>query len=227
VVPAGGHDAAHRDGIEDLVCAVAVDASLAETLPVEDRAGLIVIPRRRHRRPWRSRPRRPIEYDEAVVLLARAPADTLVLVPSRTADPAGAALAPIARLVGLPVLTLPDPPDAAAWTLAVAARWAADGHERLADTVAVAVGLTAEDGPLPRRPWGREGLRLPAIRPRALWRWAALAWRPCEGCRSGGGLPGAACPTCGAALPRGARRGHAHRPVAGTAPAVRARPVVP
>ena len=65
------------------------------------------------------------------------------------------------------------------------------------------------------RPEGAGAVRVPALRPAVLARWAGCVWRPCDRC-AGGGLPGAPCGRCGAGR-RGDRRDDP-RAVAGGAP---------
>jgi hypothetical protein len=151
----------------------------------------------------------PLDCEETLAVVLGAGPGALVLARPPAADPGAACLARLAAAAGVPVLRLPEHPDAAAWTVGVAARWAEQGPaSRLARLIAVLVAATARGAAragLPLRPWGAEGVLVPALRPATLARWAAGAWRACAWCREGGGLAGAACACCGLALSGGRR----------------------
>lgn len=182
--------------------AIVVDAALADRLSSAGREALLVVPRgRAPGRPWRRSSWRAVDADVAFAILREAPPTALVLARRRDVDPGAAVLRPLARLVGLTVLVLPEPVDAAIWAASLACVWASSGQDRLEEAVSVAAGLTRPAGPLPRAPWGAAGLLLPALRPRVIGRWATLAWRACDACRDGGGLSGASCAACGAPVP--------------------------
>jgi hypothetical protein len=106
----------------------------------------------------------------------------------------------LARSAGAEAVVLPAEEGLARWVVAVAGRWAGEPHpaRRLRALVSA-----LEAGSLPRRPWGPGGTAVPAVPIRVLARWLSMHWRPCDACRDGGGVRGAACGTCGA--PLGAR----------------------
>ncbi len=102
------------------------------------------------------------------------------------ADPGAASLPALAAIMGLSVVRLPADEDAAAATVAAAARpdFAASDCSR---GLAVLAVLAAD------------GLAVPSVRPAVLARWAARAWRPCHRCGAGG-PGGVRCGACGARL---------------------------
>jgi hypothetical protein len=150
--------------------------------------------RRRSRRVWA-----PLCPDALIDALVAAPRDALVLARDAVADEGAALLAPLARLRGLGVVCLPDSADAAAWTVALAVAWADAGERDLVRGLEVAAALPGQEA-LPARPWGNSGVAVPAVRPRVLARWSTCAWRPCEWCRTGGGLASGRCGRCGAGV---------------------------
>lgn len=161
---------------------------------------VVPVPRaERRRRPRRRARWADLDPEATLEALGAASPTAIVLARPADADPGAACLAPLARLVGLDVLTLPAAADVAGWTLAVAATWAATGEPNLVRALAVAAALGESEAALPRRPWGASGVAVPAVRPAVLARWAARAWRPCRWCRGGGGLLGVVCGRCGAA----------------------------
>ena len=135
---------------------------------------LTVIPRAHgRRRGWKD-----LDADRVVDILDEGGPGALVLVRDVEADPGARVLGELARVMGLDLLRLPAAPGEAAWTLAVAAHddFQGDGLLRRLEAL---VGEMGEGGPLPRRALG-PGLRVPALRPAALARWAGCAWRPCR-----------------------------------------------
>jgi hypothetical protein len=179
--------------------AIVVEAGLAVRARVAFAPAVMVAPRRRRR--WSAREEwRALDPAETVEVLRSAPRSALVLARGASADPGGACLASLAPLAGLAALRLPEPLDAAVWTVALAAHWAAEGTDDLLRPLAVVCGLWEREAALPRRAWGAADLPVPALRPGALARWSARAWRPCTWCRRGGGLVSARCALCGAAV---------------------------
>ena len=137
---------------------------------------------------------RPLEPDAVVEAIDAAGGRSVVLARPHSADPGGTCLAPVARLLGVPVVRLPAEPGPAAWVLAVSAT-AHLGDEALVRNLEALAGAIGCAG-LPRRSTG-DGAAVPALRPGVLARWAGCVWRPCERC-GGGGPPGGACGRCGA-----------------------------
>jgi len=178
-----------------------VEAELALRARVASAEAVVTVPRpgRCLRRPGRGECR-PLDPGATMDVLRAAPPGALALARAASADPGAAVLPALAALAGLTVVTLPEPADAAVWTVAVAAHWAAEGVDDLLRAIVVVCGLWDREGLLPRRRWGAADLRAPAVRPRALARWATRAWRPCSWCRRGGGLASACCGLCGAAV---------------------------
>jgi hypothetical protein len=180
--------------------ALLAERGLLARAGIEGGEGVVPVPRAERRRPSRRSPRwADLDAEATLETLVAAPRDAIVLARPVDADPGAACLAPLARLVGLDVLALPAAADLAAWTVAVAATWAATGEPNLVRALAVAAALGESEAALPRRPWGASGVAVPAVRPAVLARWAARAWRPCRWCRRGGGLLGVVCGRCGAA----------------------------
>ena len=163
----------------------------------DGRSAVTAIPRRR-RPAWSRGGWRPLDPDVVLDHLAAAGPGALVLARPAPVDPGAACLAPLARLRGLEVVALPFEVEAARWTVALAGLWAAAGHPALARALSVVHGLWQAPLRLPRREAAPGEPALPAVRPAVLARWAVWAWRPCRWC-PGGGLPGRACPRCGAA----------------------------
>jgi hypothetical protein len=162
------------------------------------RAGPAVDVVRRRRAGRRAGCWHPVDDEVALAAILSAGPEALVLARPRAADPGAGCLAPLARAVGTRVLRLPGHRDAAAWAVGVADAWAADRPPRVVvRSIAVLVGAAARGARagLPVRPWGPEGVLVPALRPATLARWAAGAWRACAWCM-GGGLAGAPCPRC-------------------------------
>jgi hypothetical protein len=182
--------------------AIIVEAGLALRARVASAPAVIVAPRRRRRRRrWPAREGwRPLDPAETMEVLRSAPRGALVLARAASADPGAAWLASLPTLAGLASLSLPEPLDAAVWTVALAAHWASEGADDLLRPLAVVCGLWERQAALPRREWGAADLPAPALRPGALARWASRAWRPCTWCRRGGGLASARCVLCGACV---------------------------
>lgn len=172
-----------------------VEQGIAQAVAGSGRAALAVVPRERRRRDDRWAPLAP---DAVVEVLEAAGRDALVLARGLAADPAAASLPALARVMGHEVIRLPDHVDAAAWVLAVALAWK-PGEGDVAHRLQVLVGAAGRARALPQRELGGRMVRIPAVRPRVLARWAGCVWRPCGRC-GGGGLPGAPCGRCGIAV---------------------------
>lgn len=153
------------------------------------------------RRPWGARDWRPVVADDALSALTRGPTEVIALTRAAEADPGAACVAAVARLVGRPVLVLPEPLDAALWVAALAAEWTDAQLPDIGRALAVACGAASGHGDLLRSGFGEGDLRVPHLHPRVLGRWASRAFVACACCRSGGGLAGAACAGCGAPIP--------------------------
>jgi len=136
---------------------------------------------------------------EAVMdVLDAAGHEALVLARPPWADPAMAPLAAIGIVLGRELLWLPPEVPAAGWAAALIAAWSRDGDpDDLLRRAQVAVGLASmSPANLPLRPWGEDGVLVPAVGSEALARWCHCAWRPCRWCGSGG-AGRAPCPSCG------------------------------
>lgn len=136
---------------------------------------------------------------EAVLdLLEAAGGDALVLARPPWADPATAPLAAMGIVLGRDLVWLPPEVPAAGWAAALIAAWARDAQPRdLLRRAQVAAGLASMSPEnLPLRPWGEEGVMVPAVGADALGRWCDCAWRPCRWCDAGG-AGHAPCPSCG------------------------------
>lgn len=183
---------------------IVIDRSLAAAVGEHSLAVRVIHRESTPRRPWRTKePWQPVSSDSALSALTETPGDSIVLVRTPEADPGAACIAPLARLTKRPVFTLPEPLDAAAWVVALAAEWSTSGLDRPDRAIAVACGVAAGHGALPAA--REEGPAVPDLHPRVLGRWASRAFAPCGWCAAGGGLAGAACATCGervAAPPR-------------------------
>jgi hypothetical protein len=156
-----------------------VEESLVARLSPSVRSRLAVVPRRRGRAGWA-----PLAPDEVVDALVDAGEGATILARGVVDDPGAASLGALGRIMGREVVRLPADPELAERLVAVAASSHDDGAAELRRLQALG---------------GAAGIRLPAVRPRVLARWAGLAWRPCVHCR-GGGLAGAGCGRCGAPL---------------------------
>ncbi len=174
--------------------ALVVEEGLAAALGGPPLDGMVVVPRRRARRGagWAD-----LDPDQVVEALERAGPDAVVLARPAADDPGARALSALAGVMGREVVRLPGEADAAAWVVAMAGRLAplAAGPARRLQVLAGAASAPV----LPRRPVGAGSVRMPALRPGVLARWAGCAWRPCGRC-AGGGLPGGPCGRCGAGL---------------------------
>lgn len=177
---------------------VVLDRALASGLGEATPAVRVVHRERMSRRPWRRQAAwGPVSHDEALALLAELPTATIILSRGPDADPGAACLASVARLLGRVVLRLPEPVDAARWVVALAVEWCAAELADLDRALAVASGVASGHGAFRRRGWPAGSLEVPHVHPRVLGRWASRAFAPCGWCRSGGGLAGARCATCG------------------------------
>jgi hypothetical protein len=176
---------------------VVIDRSLAAAVGEESPAVRVIHRDAAPRRPWRTQGEwRSVSPDGALSALAGAPDDAVALVRLHEADPGAACIAQLARMMKRPVLTLPEPFDAAVWVVALAVDWCTSGLERPDRAIAVACGVADGHGTLPRTA-RHEGTEVPDLHPRVLGRWASRAFSPCGWCAAGGGLPGAPCATCG------------------------------
>ncbi|MGD9696825.1 MAG: hypothetical protein AB7V42_14335 [Thermoleophilia bacterium] len=151
-------------------------------------ASIVVVPRRRRRGGWM-----PLEADAVVDAIEEAGPRALVAARAAGDDPGASLLPGVAALMGRRIVRLPAEPDVAAWVIAMAGAWLAEGEDicRALDVLAGAAACVAEP---PRR--GSGAASWLALRPRALVRWARRAWRPCLRCGAGG-LVGAPCAGCG------------------------------
>jgi hypothetical protein len=181
------------------VTTVAMERALVSGLG-EDAPGIRVI----HRdvvpaRPWRRHPGWADVTADAVVSALAGGADTIVVARAPEADHGAACVAAVGRLMGHPVITLPEPIDAATWVAALAACWSADGLSRIDRAIAVACGVAGGHGSRPAG-MGLDSERVPRVHPRVLGRWAVRAYVSCPRCRCGG-LGGSECVGCGEPLP--------------------------
>jgi hypothetical protein len=169
-----------------------VEESVVPAIPAEGVDRIHVIPRDRRRDgSWP-----PVAADAVVAAFDAAGPGAVVLVRPPAADPGSAALWGLAELMEREVVRLPPSARAAAWVVAVAIA----GHEGSPPPLRALQALAgAADVAGRLRTACREDdeLRMPALRPAVLVRWAQCGWRPCGRCR-GGGLPGAQCGRCGA-----------------------------
>lgn len=172
--------------------ALVVEASVVVGIPTERLDRIHVVPRDRRRDgSWP-----PVAADAVVATLEAAGSGALVLVRPPAADPGAAALSALAEVMEREVIRLPASAGAAAWVVAVAVAGQEGSPPPLRALQALAgaagaarrLGMASGEG---------DELRMPALRPAVLARWARCGWRPCARCR-GGGLPGARCGRCGA-----------------------------
>lgn len=161
---------------------------MAAAISAEGLGRIHVVPRDRRRDgSWP-----PVAGDAIVATLEAAGSGVVVLARPPAADPGAAALPALAEVMEREVVRLPRSADAAAWVVGVA--MAAD--EGSPPPLRALQALAGAADRLETAP-GDGALRLPAIRPSVLVRWARRGWRPCGRCR-GGGLPGARCGRCDA-----------------------------
>jgi hypothetical protein len=169
-----------------------VEESVVPAMPAEGLDRLHVIPRGRRRDgSWP-----PVAADAVAAALEATGSGAVVLVRPPAADPGSAALWGLAELMEREVVRLPSSARTAAWVVAVALA----GHEGSSPPLRALQALAGAAGVAGRLGMGCHGddeLRMPALRPAVLVRWARCGWRPCGRCR-GGGLPGAHCGRCGA-----------------------------
>lgn len=170
--------------------AVMVDAPVADAAGIAGHAGVLLLP---------GSSRRGAPVDAMADVVASAPASVLVMARPPWVDPASAALAGIAMLLGRDLVWLPPGLAEAGWAAALIARWAQDTHgPDLLRRAQVAVGLAALPScRLPRRPWGCAALPMPALMAESLARWCDRLWAPCTRCAGGGSAPGTPCGRCG------------------------------
>jgi hypothetical protein len=171
-----------------------VEQSVVSAIPPEGLDRILVVPRDRRRDgSWPA-----VAADAVVATLEAAGSEAVVLARPPAADPGGAALSALAEMMEREVVRLPTSAHAAAWVVGVALA----GHE---GSPLLLRALQALAGAADRlvAPCGEDDeVRMPAIRPAVLVRWARSGWRPCGRCR-GGGLPGARCGRCGASIDGG------------------------
>ncbi|MCU0308562.1 MAG: hypothetical protein MUE51_12495 [Thermoleophilia bacterium] len=181
---------------------VVIDLAVARAAGLDPRGGVEVVPRpRARRRPGRRVRWRPLDPDAVLAALDADPGG-LVLARSPAADPGAACLVGLARLLGHEVVLLPPGEAAAGWVAALGAEWAAGrAPAEVVRRAQAAAGVPGAPCAVARREWGEEGVLVPALRPEALGRWCALAWRRCGWCARGGSLAGAPCGRCGARPP--------------------------
>ena len=168
-----------------------VDGALA---PGAGPTGAVVVAPRRG---GRGRHAAAAHAEACAEALASVTGRALVLARSSAADPAARPLRELAALGGHRVLRLPDDADDAAWVAGLALRLAETGEASLTRVLEVAAGIAGASGAAGLAAARRDR---PALRPRALARWARAAWRPCPRC-DGGGAAGGACGRCGAPVP--------------------------
>lgn len=186
---------------------IVIDRSLAAAVGEQAPAVRVIHRDTCARRPWRPQAEwKPVSSDRALSALIGAPGDAITLARTPEADPGAACVAPLARLAKRPVFTLPEPFDAAVWVVALAADWCTSGLERPDRAIAVACGIAAGHGALPRTS-RHAAMNVPDLHPRVLGRWASRAFAPCGWCAAGGGLAGAACAACGVPVAVSARPG--------------------
>ena len=158
--------------------AIVVEERIASSAVGAASVDLVIVPRPRRRGHWQ-----PLDADVVVTILSAAGREAIVMARAAAADPDAASLPALGRVMGTPVIRLPDSESAAEWAIAVASHPDFDGHDRH-HRLEVLVGAAASGRPAP------------ALRPGVLARWATRSWRPCGRC-AGGGLMGCPCGRCG------------------------------
>ena len=158
--------------------AIVVEARIASSALGAASPDLVVVPRHRRRGHWR-----PLDADVVVTILSVSGPEAIVMARAAGADPDAACLPALGRIMGTPVVRLPDAEAAASWAVAVASHPDFGSHDRR-HRLEVLVGAAAS------------GRSAPALRPGVLARWATRSWHPCERC-AGGGLVGCPCGRCG------------------------------
>lgn len=171
------------------------EESVARMVAGAGEGALVVVPRLRRGRAkgWEG-----LEADRVVDALVAAGPRAVVLARGLDADPGGAALPALGRVMGHRVVRLPRDPSEAAWMIAVAIHPGFAG-ECLVRRLEALAGIASAGGALPRRAIGAGGAAVPALRPAVLGKWAACAWRACRRC-PGGGAEGGRCGRCGAPI---------------------------
>lgn len=179
--------------------ALVLDGALAADAGLEGSPAVIAVPRgpgggRRRGGPG------PLDAASVLDALEAAP-QALVLARPAAADPGAAALGSLARMLGRDVVILPGDGRRAAWVSALATAWAGGSPVAdLARRVQAAAGAAGWECGVRTTDWRGTGLAVPALRPEAIGRWLARAWRRCAWC-AGGGLPGRGCGRCGTQVP--------------------------
>jgi hypothetical protein len=174
---------------------IVVEESVASAIPSEGLGRIHIVPRDRRRDgSWPA-----VAADAVVATLEAAGSGALVLARPPVADPGAAALSALADVMEREVVRLPASARAAAWVVGVALA----GNEGSLPPLRALQALAGAADRLGRACGEGGEPRMPAIRPVVLLRWARSGWRACDRCR-GGGLPGARCGRCGAAVDGGA-----------------------
>ena len=170
---------------------IVVDHLVGAALGAGRAEGVHVVPRPARRA-------RGLGADEVLDALEEAGPQALVLALPPWVHPQSEPLPVLARVADRELLWLPARIPAAAWAVRLIAGWArSSARGDLIRRAQVLMGLAdASAVPLPRRQWGEDGPRVPAVGPRALARWCDCAWARCD-CCPGGGLRAVGCPSCG------------------------------
>lgn len=157
-----------------------VDASLG----IPEGLGLVVLERdRRRRRGWE-----PIDLDSTLERLSGVTAPSVVLASHPVADPGAAAMIDLARVLGVPIVLLPDEHTARAFVVAAGRRWLDEPPSRVATRLwTLSASLTDGRGRDDMFGLGASGIA----------RWARRAAVRCAWCAHGRHVQGAACPRCG------------------------------
>ncbi len=155
----------------------------------DDRVYAVAAPGRRAAR---------VDPEAIIDVLHAAGPGALVLALPPWVHPPVAPLAAVAAVLGRDLLWLPADLPAAVWAAGLICAWArTTPPDSLRRRAQVAVGLAGmAPAHLPMRPWGPDGVEVPAMGTGALARWCDCAWRPCRWCHDDGAL-GAPCPACG------------------------------
>lgn len=173
---------------------VLVEAAVAGHIGSDLPPALRAVPAPAPRRWWRRGDSRCTAIAAATDLLLDDPTRERVVLAGPCSD---SELVATARALGFPIVALACDGAEAAWVAALAAQLAEVGGEpflRALEVLAVGPGVACD---VPRRPWGPDGVAVPALRPVTLARWATRAWTPCSWCARGG-APGHHCARCGA-----------------------------
>ncbi len=145
----------------------------------------------------RSARRRRESHDDLVTRLVDAGRPLIALVRSGEDTADDIVTRRVIDAAGVVRISLPADAAAARWCVAVAAEISPADHHAVVRALEVLCNGPDVVGRAPRRPWGSEGIPVPALRPVTLARWASCAWVPCSWCARGGAA-GYACLRCGA-----------------------------